>query len=301
MNIRKLLIPIILLITMMAMGCGGGLALTKASVDSAQKIYYAPLMMNRYIVRPVYRIPQPTEEAKGLSKIAVAKKQLEVQKGVADNYRAVDMWTDFAVGDTGRVGKDLVIIAGVIPKAVIDDYNSSMLAKLQEVLGNKVQSWPEGQFMLEKMDMRGNLYDFGNSDADMYIYTSPPASREPVMISIPDVFVELPKADPLDRSRYNHTLYSNGNTNSITLFMRNPEDGKMKKAISVGFAVFVAADSLTYELFPSGKKIDLTKAYAEIPDLTQAAASQLADKVVNVFTSNILANRDRFFRKLVLQ
>ena len=139
MTIRRLIIPILLLGTMLTNGCGGGLALTQASVDSAQKIYYAPLMMNRYVVCPVYRIPADDYAPKGLSKVALVKRKLDAQKGVVDNYPVVDMLADFAVGDTGRVGKDLVIIAGVIPKAVIDNYNDTMLAKFREVLGNKVQ------------------------------------------------------------------------------------------------------------------------------------------------------------------
>lgn len=301
MSIRRLIIPIIVLGSALSVGCGGGMALTQDAVDSAQKIYYAPLMMNRYIVCPVYRLPADEEEATGLSKIANAKKKLDVQKGVVDNYPEVDMWTDFAVGDTGRVRKDLVIIVGVIPEDVINDYDATMLAKLREVLGDKVQSWPEGQFMLEKMDMMGNLYDFKNSDADMYIRTSPPFSKSPVMIHVPNAFKELPKANPLNDSRYDHTLMNDGNTNSIALFMRNPENGKMKKAVSVGFAIFIGVDSLKYELNTSAAKIKLTKAYAQIPDPTLAAAIDLATRNVNTFEENSKLHSGRFFKKLKLE
>ncbi len=305
MTIRKMITPIMVLGMALSVGCGGGLALTQDAVDSAQKIYYAPLMMNRYIVCPVYRIPGDDEVYTGLSAVGVAAKKREVQKGVAENYAAVDMWANFAVGDTGRVGKDLVIIVGVIPEAAVNYYNVTMLANLREVLGDKVQPWPEGQFMREKMDIMGNLYDFKNSDADMFIRTTPPSSKRPVMIRVPNDFKELPKANQFDYSTYNHTLTSSGNTNNIALFMRNPENGKMQKAVSLGFAVFIGDEHLTYVLRTSREESELkrklTKAYAQIPEPTLAAAIELATQKVNTFEELSKYNIERFFKKLILE
>ncbi|MFC1583562.1 hypothetical protein ACFL4U_02645 [Candidatus Neomarinimicrobiota bacterium] len=286
---------------LMLIGCGGGIALTHETVDSVDKIYYAPLKMNRYIVRSVYRIPGDDEEQVGLSKVTTAKKMADTQKGVKEKYQQVDMAAELAVGDTARVGKNPVIILGMIPQEAVDSFNDQMLARLREVLGDKVEFWPEGRFMLEKMDMFGNLYDFKNCDADIYVKITPPYHRIPLTIEITDDFVELPKKtdSSLETSMFSQTIGVRPSSGTIGLFFREEAGGKASK-VAGSFAELLSEKHETFEL-PVSAKIDLVQTYAEIPPVSQEACMKLADAWVAEFEEKGAWSLDYFIKKIVLE
>ncbi len=282
-------------------GCGGGIALTQGKVDSVDKIYYAPLKMNRYIVRYMYRVPGDTEEQIGISKMTTEKKRMDTQKGVKDRYRAVDIDAEFAFGDTGRVGKNPVIILGVIPKEAVNSFNDQMLARLRQVLGDKVEFWPEGRFMLEKTDMFGNPYDFKNCDADIYIKITPPYHREPLIIEITDDFVELPKETDIvfETTMFSQTIGLKPRIGTIGLFLREEAGGKGKK-VTGSFAELLSEKHETFKL-PVSEKIDLIQTYAEIPQVVHQACMTLADAWVTEFEKKGTWSLDYFVRKIVLE
>lgn len=295
------LLSIAVISAIILIGCGGGMVLTRGMVDSVDKIYYAPLKMNRYIVRYMYRIPGDAEEQVGISKITTAKKKMDTQKGVKEKYRAVDIDAEFAVTDIGRVGKDPVIILGVIPKEAVDSFNDQMLARLRQVLGDKVEFWPEGRFMLEKMDLSGNLYDFKNCDADIYIKIASPYHKKPLIIEITNDFVELSKetTSVFETTMFTQTIGLTPRLGKIGLFFREEAGGKAKK-VTGSYAELLSEKHETFKL-PVFKKIDLIQTYAEIPPAANEACVKLADAWVAEFESKGTWTLDYFIKKIVLE
>lgn len=282
-------------------GCGGGIVLTRVKVDSVDKIYYAPLKMNRYIVRYVYRVPGETEEQVGISKVTTAKKKMDTQKGVQEKYQAVDIDAEFAVGDTGRVGKNPVIILGVIPKEAVNSFNDQMLARLRQSLGDKVEFWPEGRFMLKKMDMFGNPYDFKNCDADIYIKITPPYHKKPLIIVITKDFVELTKetTSVFETTMFSQTIGFAPRIGKIGLYFREEAGGKAKK-VTGSFAELLSEKHETFKL-PVSTKIDFVQTYAEIPQAAHQACMTLADAWATEFEKKGTWSLDYFIRKIVLE
>lgn len=280
-------------------GCGGGIVLTRGTVDSVDKIYYAPLKMNRYIVRYAYRVPGENEDL-SLSKIATTARQLSTQKGVKDKYQSVDLDAEFAIGDTGRVGKNAVIILGVITKKSLDSFNEEMLASLRQVLGEKVESWPENRFMLKKLDMFGNPYDFKNCDADLYIKVKSPFPKDPLIIEISREFVQLPNIEGTSLpSGYSHTIGNTPKAGSIGLFYREEAGGKAKK-VTGSFIELLSKKFETYNIDPF-RQIELKQTYGDIPQVTHQACMKLADYWVTDFDKKASWSRDYFIKKIAIE